>query len=298
MRSRVAITVQLVHISGPMKGTVQEFTDDTITIGRHPSCNVRFPHDLAVISRKHAEIVREGNQFKLTDHSTNGTLVNGKPVEETLLKSGDVMTFSDGGPQVSFLTEIKEVDGRVVEEALQVPDQIQQAPSFYEPPKAQQPPPRVEAQRPETTSPQRVNAPFTIQYGPTIRSFKALPITIGKNLKCEFVLNHPAILDLHAQFFFFQDGYWIKDLTGRNLVSVNHQPVNNQTSLRADDTIALSPSGPAFLFLGEGRLAETTEPEERPTGSVRKVEDEIRREQQTGGSRDGLFSRIKKVFKP
>jgi pSer/pThr/pTyr-binding forkhead associated (FHA) protein len=298
MRGRVAIIVQLVHISGPMKGTVQEFSSDTITIGRHPSCNVRFPHDLTVVSRKHAEILREGNQFKLTDHSANGTLVNGKPVGEVFLKSGDVMTFADGGPQVSFLTETKEINGKIVEESPQIPDQIQQAQVFYEPPKPQQPPPNVEVQRLDMASSQRVNAPFVIQYGPTIRSFKVLPITIGKNPKCEFVLNHPAILDLHAQFFFFQDGYWIKDLTGRGLVRVNLQPVNNQTSLKADDNIALSPSGPLFLFLGDGRLAEMVEPEEKPTDSIHKIEDEIRGEQKEHGSKDGFFLRLKKVFKP
>ena len=54
------------------------------------------------MSRKHAEIIREGNRFKLVDLSANGTFVNGKRVKEVYLKDGDVLTFAEGGPKVSF----------------------------------------------------------------------------------------------------------------------------------------------------------------------------------------------------
>ncbi|MGC8809211.1 MAG: FHA domain-containing protein, partial [bacterium] len=110
------IVVQLIHILGPRKGEIQEFVDPVITIGRHPSCHVRFPADLTTVSRKHAEIIREGNQFKLVDHSTNGTYVNGKRVTETYLKNGDVLTFAEeGGPKVSFLTQVKEMPAEMPE---------------------------------------------------------------------------------------------------------------------------------------------------------------------------------------
>ena len=91
-----------------MKGQIQEFAEGSILIGRHPSCHVRFPADVTVLSRTHAEIVRDGNQFRLVDKSTNGTFVNGKRITETFLKSGDVIAFAEGGPKVSFLTEVKE----------------------------------------------------------------------------------------------------------------------------------------------------------------------------------------------
>ena len=74
--------VQLVHIEGPLKGEIQEFSDPVISIGRHPSSHIRFPTDQTAVSRNHAEIIREGNRFRLVDRSTNGTFVNpqeGKP---------------------------------------------------------------------------------------------------------------------------------------------------------------------------------------------------------------------------
>ncbi|OIP33387.1 MAG: hypothetical protein AUK27_10655 [Deltaproteobacteria bacterium CG2_30_66_27] len=100
--------MQLIHLSGPLKGQIQEFAEGSILVGRHPTCHVRFPAEVTVLSRIHAEIARDGNQFRLVDKSTNGTFVNGKRITETFLKSGDVLAFAEGGPKVSFLTEVKE----------------------------------------------------------------------------------------------------------------------------------------------------------------------------------------------
>lgn len=307
MKRPALIVVQIVHISGPLKGEIQEFSGDTITIGRHPSCSVRFPADLTVVSRKHAEIVREGNQFRLMDQSSNGTFVNGKSVREAFLKNGDVMMFAEGGPKASFLTEIREATGEVVKEMPQTAPPIAQMPPppppmpkgqvFREPPRPEPPLSRPVPQTPDPAVLQRVNVPLTIQYGPTIRSFKVLPMTIGKSPKCEFVLNHKEILDLHAQIFFFNDEYWIKDLTGRGLVSINLRPIHVQGPLRPNDGVALSPLGPKFLFLGDGRLAEVPEPEERLMDTGQKREKEVRHSEEKA-EKQGFLRRVKKILKP
>ena len=106
MSSIPHITVQLVHMQGPLKGEIQELADSEIRIGRQPDCQVHFPKDMVTLSRIHARIVREGNRFKLIDQSTNGTYVNGQRMAEAYLKDGDVLMFADGGPKVSFLTQI------------------------------------------------------------------------------------------------------------------------------------------------------------------------------------------------
>ena len=107
---------------------------------------------------------------------------------------------------------------------------------------------------------QKVKAPLIIQYGPTLRTFKELPVTIGKNPMCQFKLDHPAIFDQQAQIFFSQNQYWIKDLTGQECVQVNRQPIVYQTPLKPHDEISLGSQGPVFSFLGEGRLAEVIRP--------------------------------------
>ena len=105
-----SIAVQLTHIGGSLKGKIQEFFDVEITIGRHPSCEVRYSADINVISRRHAKIIREGNRFKLIDLSSNGTYVNGERIKETYLKNGDVLTFAKDGPKASFSTQSAEND--------------------------------------------------------------------------------------------------------------------------------------------------------------------------------------------
>lgn len=282
MKQPPVIVVQLIHILGPMKGEIQEFVDPVITIGRHPSCHLRFPADLTTISRKHAEIIREGNQFKLVDHSTNGTFVNGKRVTETYLKNGDVLTFAEeGGPKVSFLTQVKEMPAEMPEIKVATP------PPPPPPPRREtwpEPSPRTPEIKPRYAPPeiprqeeifvQPVKANLVIQYGPTLRSFKQLPITIGKNPRCDFKIEHPAVLDQHAQIFFTQGQYWVKDLTGKGLLRINRQPVSIQAPLKLNDDLSLSPQGPAFRFIGEGRLVEALEPsvESPPSTPPRKEE--------------------------
>ncbi len=96
MKTAPVIIVQLIHIEGPLKGQIVELTDLEIKIGRHPSCQLQYPVDLNIISRVHAVITRDGNRFKLTDQSSNGTIVNGKRIKEIFLKGGDVITVAEG----------------------------------------------------------------------------------------------------------------------------------------------------------------------------------------------------------
>lgn len=260
MKGPPLIVVQLVHLHGPLRGEIQEFTAEVITIGRHPESHLRFPADLGIVSRKHAEIVREGNRFKLIDLSANGTFLNGKKVKEAYLKDGDVLTFAEGGPKVSFLSQMKEepAEARPVSARPSHPP-VPEEPQRVAVREAPAPPPKPRMEEPTPVPVQTVNMPVVFQYGPTLRSFKQLPITLGKHPNCQLTLEHPGILDMHAQIFFGLDQYWVKDLTGKGMVLVNGRPVGGQTALSANDLISLSSQGPVFRFLGEGRFAEAEE---------------------------------------
>jgi pSer/pThr/pTyr-binding forkhead associated (FHA) protein len=247
------IVVQLVHIYGPLKGEIQEFSESTILIGRHPSCHVLFPKDVAIVSRRHAQIVREGNSFKLIDQSANGTFVNGRRVKEAYLKDGDVLIFAEGGPKVSFLTRMIERQNKIKDTPL---TSLPQEPEIAEVEKPSIAQAQSESNLAKEISMQEVQVPLVIQFGPTIRSFKKLPVTIGRNPDCDLSINHPAVLDRHARIFFSQDQYWIKDLTGQMLISINERPVNFQSPLIPENLVALTPQGPTFRFLNGGRFAE------------------------------------------
>lgn len=258
MKTAPVIIVQLIHIEGPLKGQIVELTDPVIKIGRHPTCQLKYPANLAIISREHAVITREGNRFKITDHSSNGTIVNGKKIKEIFLKDGDVITVSEGGPKVSFLTEITNTP---------LPQQEIETPAVTPPPAAAPKPPPKPAPRISTPKPAPVNppepiasqpqkVPLIIQYGPTLRSFDELPLQIGNHPSCGCILDHESILDIHAEIYFECGDYCIKDLTGRQLIRKNDIPIEQGTVLQTNDVLALSLSGPYFRYLGEGRLSE------------------------------------------
>jgi len=323
MKSPLVIVVQLIHIQGPMKGEICDFPGESISIGRNPDSSVRFPVELTGMSRKHAEITREGNQFKLTDYSTNGTFVNGKKIKEAFLKDGDVLEFSEGGPKVSFLTKISDTPLEIIKEIPTREAVVEHeipVPVMKEPPRA----PVVEVlppvEEPSLSSPvprsegvtnirpgndkrielgtQKVSASLVIQYGPSIRSFRELPITIGANPRADFVLPLPLILDQHMQILFSHGQYWIKDLSGQNQIRINDRAIDFQAPLNLDDKIYLTPQGPAFCFLGEGRLAEFVDvPPD--VSSAAHGEDSVAAKK-TGGagenSSNSLWSKLKNKF--
>lgn len=62
--------------------------DDPVTIGRLPDCEIVL--DDRNVSRRHAEVRRQGNGFVVVDlDSTNGTKVNGSRAAEQRLRPGD-----------------------------------------------------------------------------------------------------------------------------------------------------------------------------------------------------------------
>jgi Nif-specific regulatory protein len=79
---------ELEALAGPLKGTSIPLSGDQISIGREPT-NVISVVD-AGVSRKHCLILQNGSEYKIQDlNSRNSTFVNGVPVSERVLISGD-----------------------------------------------------------------------------------------------------------------------------------------------------------------------------------------------------------------
>ncbi|MBU4480587.1 FHA domain-containing protein, partial [Patescibacteria group bacterium] len=287
--------------------------------------------DYNIISRQHATISREGNRFKLTDHSSNGTIVNGKKIKEVYLKDGDVITISEGGPKVSFLTQVgapSSAPAKIAPAPPQpefVPPPAQPQPAAREyipqpPPAAPQPeareyipqPPPVSPQpaprpyipqqpppvsRPaEPAPPRESKEPLIIQYGPTLRSFDRLPLKIGKHPSCDFQLDHAAIHDLHAEIYFADGDYWVRDLTGRHLVTVGGVAADQGAPLRLNDELFFSPAGPFFQFLGKGRLGELERTPAPPAEEAQEFSDRASEKMQKKSASKSPMSFLKKIF--
>jgi len=85
---------KLVAISGPARGESYELSGGEVSIGRSSSNDIRV-EDLA-LSRRHAMVVKQEGRFAVRDlESNNGTFLNGAPVLEAVLTSGDRISMGD-----------------------------------------------------------------------------------------------------------------------------------------------------------------------------------------------------------
>ena len=92
-------------LSGSRAGQVEVHSRNEITVGRHPSCDLRFHPDLDLdVSTRHSVIARSGNGWIVRDlQSRNGTLVNGHRIgADTRLDNTDQIRFGAAGPTVEF----------------------------------------------------------------------------------------------------------------------------------------------------------------------------------------------------
>ena len=241
------ITVQIVHIEGPRKGQIDEVSAMRITIGRDPSNTVVYGKDMRRVSRYHAEIVREGNRFLLKNLSPNGCLVNGQPAPEAYLKQGDVIAFSDGGPKVSFLYTVQAARPRM-QPSMNLPARPAASPT---------PGPTLRPATPPGGG--RESAQFTIQFGTSIKSYKQAAVTLGRDAGNNFVVSHPRVMPVHAELFYQNSQYYLRDASACQATLLNARPIHADTPLQNHDIVTLGDGGPQLRFLGQGRFAEVIE---------------------------------------
>lgn len=73
--------------SGALAGARYLLDTDVTTVGRHPEADIFF--DDVTVSRRHAEITRNGTVFEIIDQrSLNGTYANGERVDRSPLVDG------------------------------------------------------------------------------------------------------------------------------------------------------------------------------------------------------------------
>src|SRR5215467_8244470 len=93
---------RLIVVAGPVKET-EFLLEDEVTIGRDTSASVCLNSRSA--SRRHCIVQRDGDQYLIRDlGSSNGTLVNGLPITECVLRHGDRIGISDS--QFVFVDDV------------------------------------------------------------------------------------------------------------------------------------------------------------------------------------------------
>jgi pSer/pThr/pTyr-binding forkhead associated (FHA) protein len=93
---------ELTIESGPDAGHTHRTGETALRLGRSPD-NDLILRDPAT-SGHHARVERRGDQFWIVDlGSTNGTMVNGEPVQEKELNHGDRITVGQNAVHFSVL---------------------------------------------------------------------------------------------------------------------------------------------------------------------------------------------------
>lgn len=100
------------------------------------------------------------------------------------------------------------------------------------------------------------NAPFTIQYGVQIRSLKQASVKFGRNERNDFVIQHPEVVNVHAEVYFAQNQYFLRDLSGSHATLLNQRVIQQDTPLNNGDVIRFGHAGPQLSYLGTGRFTE------------------------------------------
>ena len=92
--SGVRTPATLVLMSGPHEVKAYPLSGTQVSIGRSERSDIALADP--GVSRNHARIVREGDDFIVEDlHSTNGTEVNGQPVQRRRLADGDMVKLAN-----------------------------------------------------------------------------------------------------------------------------------------------------------------------------------------------------------
>ena len=97
------MTLVLRVVSGARAGATERFDTPVVTVGRHPTSDLRFePQQDLDVSARHAELRLVDGAWSVHDQgSTNGTFVNGERVAaERRVADGDTIAFGASGPVV------------------------------------------------------------------------------------------------------------------------------------------------------------------------------------------------------
>ena len=93
----------LFHLTGSRRGTTETLLRDTVRIGTASDTEIHVPADREpAVAPHHATLHRRGLTYQLRAEPGHPVWVNGEPVEEMVLASGDVIRLGQGGPRLRF----------------------------------------------------------------------------------------------------------------------------------------------------------------------------------------------------
>src|SRR5262245_7976996 len=198
---------------------------DIITLGRTSACDIEL-NDKS-ISRKHAELVREGDDYFVIDlKSGNGTFLNGKkirPIEKHLLRPNDIIKIENFEIHFSPLQETMDkpveedtdtdiIEIKMIKKVLKALD--------------------------KDASPSLEVLNGVAEGKKILFSDDLQEVDIGRDPKCTLFIDDPVISRKHAKLIRKWGGIVLQDLESRNGSFINNEKVQEKL-LRDGDKVML-----------------------------------------------------------
>jgi S1-C subfamily serine protease len=99
-QARLPVAV-LIHLSGPRRGASQRLEGEMLRLGAGGQVEVRVSPE-PMVAEHHATLRREQSSYLVTVEPDRQLWVNGEPVRQRLLASGDVLEIGRDGPILRF----------------------------------------------------------------------------------------------------------------------------------------------------------------------------------------------------
>ena len=237
-------TAELEFVSSHSASTSFKITKDIISLGRDPNGDVVFESSAAMVSRKHAEIRRQNNEFTINDNgSFNGTLVNEQRISTpTPLYHNDEIQLGLGGPVLRFAAP-----SRIAPEGANLAGQRSIAVGQM-------------AKLPEQKGSQTIAFDIGLisQKTPTAQSAQPQllmslafggknELIVGRNEASDIKIDGLQISNRHARLLQANSGIIIEDLNSTNGVYVNGERVSRQV-ITPNDAVQIG----SFLIKVDG----------------------------------------------
>ncbi len=253
----------LVIKEGPSAGKTYPLEGDEILIGRELNSTLQI--DAPGVSRKHARLTFQNNQYQLEDlGSSNGTFVNGERISKSWpLKNGDLISLGRM-IQLEYQVALPPVSATMIEgeyplvggTIIEAPPQQPMGPTLPPPAPQVAVPPPLEPQMtmigqeapvlPKVTPPQLI---VTIA-GQELKTYdlSKTRVTIGRAEDNEIVVDSRIVSRHHAYLERVLDGYLLTVITeAGNPVLFNGRPLTTSHKLQHGDILRIGSLDPGMM---------------------------------------------------
>src|SRR5882724_3296636 len=218
-----------------------ELNREVTRLGRDPEGEVVIDAAAAVVSRRHAEIKKTGDQFFISDlKSFNGTLVHGKRITETVaLFDGDEIQLGAGGPLLRLMdsahpASAKKSAGMPSASQAAIPSAFGQIAAIAS---------RQTIISTGSGSLQSTTPPGSAQPQLLARlSFETRPqLSVGRASDNDLRLDGLQISNHHARFARTNGSVTVEDAGSTNGVYVNGERISGRRAVQLSDVIQIGP---------------------------------------------------------